>query len=301
MKVLVSEWFEKRQGFAIGVALMGTSTAGVIVPLLTTRLSEAVGWRLTGALMSLAIWLVALPFFLWKAKDFPRGLGDVAHSVAGEAPAPARAPDLRGLRLSPTFWVLCAVFFLIGMVDHAMAAHLPIFFNKEAGLGPHVAALGFSLIMLMSNVGKVGYGWLFDRLSMRGAAICWMVAAAGILLTFPIGAALTMCIFAVVYGPTQGGMLVSVPVLAKHAFGPQALAKTVAIFSTVFMIGSAVGPALAGYMFDHYGNYDLAFGVMAASAALAGLLVLLARRRPMLESLAQADHLAPTGPQSAQA
>lgn len=50
------------------------------------------------------------------------------------------------------------------------------------------------------------------------------------------------------------------------------------IFSTVFMIGSAIGPALVGYMFDFYGDYDLAFGIMAASAAMAGVLVLFAKR-----------------------
>ncbi len=275
MKIFLSHWFNKRQGVAIGAALMGTSTAGVIVPILTHLLAERFGWRATAAIMSIGIWALAIPFFLWAAREVPASVkrdNDAANLVED-------APDFGAVRWSRSFLLLALMVFLVGAVDHGMAAHLAIFINKDANLGPEVAALAFSFMMLMSNGGKLGYGWLLDRLSTTGAAICWFVAAAGILLTFVIKDVPTMLLFAVVYGPCQGGMLVSVPVLAKQCLGPRAMVKAIAVLSTVFMIGSSVGPALAGFLFDAMGSYRVAFALLAGMAVASGLLILLVTPR----------------------
>lgn len=277
MKIFVSQWFSRRQGLAIGASLMGTSCAGVIVPYLTTLLSQEVGWRMTCAIMSLFIWVVALPFFIWRARERKaEQIIATAQAVAGSHPD---APTFAQVRFTRPFLAAAVICFLVGAVDHGLIAHLVIYFDRDIHLGAEVAAIGFSVVMVMSNVGKLGYGWVFDRYSMKGLAACWFIVTVGVLLTLPISGLATLALFAIIYGPTQGGMLVSVPVIAKHCFGPRAMARAIAVLTTVFMAGSSAGPAMAGYLHDMLGNYTLAFLLFALFALIAGVLSLMMNPR----------------------
>ena len=69
-------------------------------------------------------------------------------------------------------------------------------------------------------------------------------------------------------------MLLNMAILCKHLFGPQALAKSISVISGVYYIGGAIGPGFAGYMFDVTGSYHLAFLIVAATAVVAGIMVL---------------------------
>ncbi|MDQ8756517.1 MFS transporter [Sphingosinicella sp. LHD-64] len=268
MKVLVSQWFTRNQGLALGIALTGVSAAGVVIPYSTTLLTEAYGWRVAGALMSLVIWFVAIPLFLWRAREHASQGNEVA-KLAAEADY-GDAPAFRDIRFTRFFLVAAFVSVLIGMVDHGMSAHLVIFLDRDVHLGAEIAAIGFSAIMVMSNLGKLGFGWLFDRLSTRGIGLCCLALSAGVALAFPVAGLSTFLLFAVVYGPTQGGLMVSLPVLAKHCFGPRAMTRAIAVLSTTYMVGSAAGPAIAGYLYDLTGSYAWPFGIFIVSIAVAG-------------------------------
>jgi OFA family oxalate/formate antiporter-like MFS transporter len=268
LKIYLSKWFNRNQGLAIGTALTALSVAGVVVPLLVTALNARYGWRLTAVIMSLPVWVAALPAFLLLARD--------KQSEEKPKQAIAATPDgtLTGLLHSPIFWVVLLSNFMIGMIDHAMSEHLVIYFDKDLHFGAQTAATAFTLLMLMSNFGKFFYGWLFDRYSTKGIAFCWFVAAAGIVYATQIHGLTSLWIFAVVYGPCQAGMLLNMAILCKHLFGPQALAKSISVISGVYYLGGAVGPGFAGYMFDVTGSYHLAFLIVAAVAAAAGVMVL---------------------------
>jgi OFA family oxalate/formate antiporter-like MFS transporter len=273
LKIYLSKWFNKNQGLAIGTALTALSVAGVVVPLLVTALNARYGWRMTAMVMSLPVWIAALPGFLFLAKDAEAG--DANNRAVLEA-STEREPSgvLARLMQSPIFWTVLLSNFLIGMIDHAMSEHLVIYFDKDLHFGAQTAATAFTLLMLMSNFGKFFYGWLFDRYSTKGIAFCWFVAAAGIVYATQIHSLTSLWIFAVIYGPCQAGMLLNMAILCKHLFGPQALAKSISVISGVYYLGGAVGPGFAGYMFDVMGSYHLAFLIVAAVAAAAGIMVL---------------------------
>lgn len=271
LKIYLSKWFNKNQGLAIGTALTALSVAGVVVPLLVTALNAQYGWRLTSVIMSLPVWVAALPAFLFLAKDKTIAEGpEQVLAVADRKPGGV----LTRLLHSPIFWIVLLSNFMIGMIDHAMSEHLVIYFDKDLHFGAQTAATAFTLLMLMSNFGKFFYGWLFDRYSTKGIAFCWFVAAAGIVYATQIHSLSSLWTFAVIYGPCQAGMLLNMAILCKHLFGPQALAKSISVISGVYYLGGAVGPGFAGYMFDVTGSYHLAFLIVAAVAAAAGVMVL---------------------------
>jgi OFA family oxalate/formate antiporter-like MFS transporter len=273
LKIYLSKWFNRNQGLAIGAALTALSVAGVVVPLLVTALNARYGWRLTSVIMSLPVWIAALPTFFFLAKD--KGADQAADNEAGLQATDGRMEGiLMRLMRSPIFWVVLLSNLLIGMIDHAMSEHLVIYFDKDLHFGAQTAATAFTLLMLMSNFGKFFYGWLFDRYSTKGIALCWFIAAAGIVYATQIHSLASLWTFAVIYGPCQAGMLLNMAILCKHLFGPQALAKSISVISGVYYIGGAIGPGFAGYMFDATGSYHSAFLIVAATAAAAGFMVL---------------------------
>ena len=274
LKIYLSKWFDKHQGLAIGAALTALSVAGVVVPLLVTALNARYGWRATAMMMSLPIWIGALPVFLLLAKEKSARLPESAARSGTSKGSPEGQGILARLLGSPVFWIVLLSNFLIGMIDHAMSEHLVIYFDKDLHFGAQIAATAFTLLMLMSNFGKFFYGWLFDRYSTRGIALCWFIAAAGIVYATRIQGTTSLWIFAIIYGPCQAGMLLNMAILCKHFFGPQALAKSISVISGVYYLGGAVGPGFAGYMFDATGSYHSAFLIVAATAVVAGLLVL---------------------------
>jgi MFS transporter, OFA family, oxalate/formate antiporter len=274
LKIYLSKWFNKHQGLAIGTALTALSVAGVVVPLLVTALNAHYGWRATAMVMSLPIWVGALPAFLFLAKDksTQAAYGTLGSNYTLEERSGHGV--VARLMKSRIFWIVLLSNFLIGMIDHAMSEHLVIYFDKDLHFGAQIAATAFTLLMLASNFGKFFYGWLFDRYSTRGIAICWFIAAAGIVYATRIHGTTSLWIFALIYGPCQAGMLLNMAILCKHFFGPHALAKSISVISGVYYLGGAVGPGFAGYMFDVTGSYHSAFLIVAATAVVAGLLVL---------------------------
>ena len=274
LKIYLSKWFNKNQGLAIGTALTALSVAGVVVPLLVTALNARYGWRLTSVIMSLPVWVAALPAFMVLAKDADVDVAAQNGTISNAFGERKEGGILARLMHSPIFWIVLLSNFLIGMIDHAMSEHLVIYFDKDLHFGAQTAATAFTLLMLMSNFGKFFYGWLFDRYSTKGIALCWFIAAAGIVYATQIHSLTSLWIFAVIYGPCQAGMLLNMAILCKHLFGPQALAKSISVISGVYYLGGAVGPGFAGYMFDVMGSYHTAFLIVAAVAVVAGILVL---------------------------
>lgn len=274
MKIFISQWFTRRQGMAVGAALTGTSVAGVVVPLVVTWLNAQFGWRETAAIMSLGIWLVAIPFFALFARELP---GAVRAKDAPPLAEEAEQPTFRDVRTMRTFWVLLVVNVLMGMVDHGMVAHIVIHFDRGLGLGAQAAAFLLSCTMVMSNGGKIGWGWSFDRFSKLGVATCWFVAGVGILLLIATSGMTAAVLFALVYGSCQGGMLINMAVMAKKMFGTRSLAKSIAVVGACFNLGASIGPALLGYLYDAHGDYRMGFGIMAAASFTAGILTLALR------------------------
>lgn len=272
LKIYLSKWFNRHQGLAIGTALTALSVAGVVVPLLVTALNARYGWRLTSVIMSLPVWIAALPAFLFLAKD--QAVGEGAESNAAASTSEERGSVLARLMRSRIFWIVLLSNFLVGMIDHAMSEHLVVYFDKDLHFGAQTAATAFTLLMLMSNFGKFFYGWLFDRYSTKGIALCWFIAAGGIIYATQIHSLPSLWTFAVIYGPCQAGMLLNMAILCKHLFGPHALAKSISVISGVYYLGGAVGPGFAGYMFDVTGSYHTAFLIVATVAAVAGIMVL---------------------------
>ena len=79
-------------------------------------------------------------------------------------------------------------------------------------------------------------------------------------------------LFAVVFGFGRGGVQAVAAPLSADLFGLRAHGVIYGVFSFGFSIGAAVGPFLAGYIFDVSGSYNVAF-LLCAAVGVVGLIL----------------------------
>ena len=272
VKVLVSRSFRERQGFAMGMALLGTSVGGALIRALTPYLikleigSLTLGWRGSMAFMSLGIWLVALPAFLWIVREEEAPLEPV--------PAPKTDGDFAQVLRSRTFWMLGLAVVLIGFVDQGVAQHFVLYLDKDVELGLKTAASAAAIASLISIGGKVGFGWFYDKLSVKGVMVCYMLMAASAIIAIPVQGTILLGALVLSRGLAHGGAIVDIPVLSKHCFGPKLLGRTIGLLTAFVTVGFAAGPPTIGYLYDTQGSYRYAFMLLAAMSVAAGLAVL---------------------------
>ena len=107
--VLVSNWFVRRRGTALGLLLTGTSVGGVVIPPIATPLIERFGWRTAMVLVSLIVWLVLAPAIALLVRSHPTDIGAVPDGEDSTLDVDATS-EKEGLTFSdairtPLFWI----------------------------------------------------------------------------------------------------------------------------------------------------------------------------------------------------
>lgn len=273
--VLVSAWFEKRRGTAIGILLTGTSLGGFFIPLLAAPLIASYGWRSAMLAISALVWVVLLPAVLIFINERPAELKTDKSSTASDGLTLREA-----LRL-PVFWALagCAalVFYPIFVTSQQFILYLQ---SAKIGVSPETAAFAQSALFGISLGGKFIAGALSDRFSTaRVMVFCSMLMFLSSLVLLDLRAS-TALLFLLPFAIGYGGTFVLLQRLVADLFGRREAGKILGLITLIEVVGAAIGGRITGYLADQAGgDYTYAFyGVtIAAGLALAaaiGVLVL---------------------------
>lgn len=276
-KVLVSRWFVKNQGLAIGVMLAGASLGSAMFPMIYTYLEAALGWRAAFAALSLGIWGVALPLYLAKAREQPSDadLSPELDAATGRIePAPnarslsdAYAEVLRGRG----FWLIVVSLFLVAAADAGLMQHTALFLERDAGLSAAAAAAAISGTLGLGVIAKAAAGWCYDRLSLLAMSLWYVLLAVSLLLAFTVTGGLTLLLFAGVRGIAHGGLMSEPAIIAKHCFGAKLMDLTVPVLLGVWATGAAVGPMLLAVIYDAQGTYSNGFMLLVSFCLVAAV------------------------------
>lgn len=281
--VLVSNWFERRRGLALGILLTGTSFGGVLVPPVAGWLISAYGWRPAMAAVSIAVWALLVPSVVFLVRTRPAEMGLVPD---GDARPPIPVPETAsatGVSLGeavrmPVFWILalCAalVFYPIFVTSQQFILYLQ---TPKIGLTPQQGGLALSALFLVSVGGKFLFGSLSDRFpTARVMLVCCSVMFLSTLL-LPALSPATAFGFLVPFGLGYGGTFVLLQRLVADLFGNRDYPKILGVITVVETLGAAIGGIVTGYLADRAGgDYTFAFYAVILVTALAlGLVVLL--------------------------
>ena len=276
--VVVSRWFNRRRGLALGLTMAGLGVGAIAVPPVVQFLIAGFGWRYAFATAGGAILLVPMPIVYLLLKETPQ---QMEFLLEGESAAAAALRQPEGLlwaeiRKSWTFWMMIGAFVLAAAGIGGCTAHISALF-ADRGATPGSASLAASVVGLALLAGRAGAGFLLDRYSgPRVAVLVFAGAALGIALlwTGMAGAPALAGTFLVGLGFGAEGDIVGY--LMSRYFGLRAMGAAFGFAFGAFILAGGVGPLIMGFAFDHTGSYSAPLAgfsiACVAAAALMGRL-----------------------------
>lgn len=282
-QVLLSRWFNKARGKAMGCAYLGIGIGGYLVLRLSPRLVDAFGWR--GALQALGVIIAAIALPLaWFVRDSP---GASAESPAPQASKPTAVVPMGGVFRESAFYLLA-----IGSMCSIAAVggtnqHLKLFLSLDLKYSQNAAASIASTVLACSIAGRLIMGWLADRVPRKHVMLLiYALVAGSIPLLFAAGSPGSLYAFAVIFGLGLGGEYMIVPLIAAELFGVRVLGRLLGVILTADGVAEATAPMLVGHLRDTSGSYRSGFIllILIALAGTAAIAMLPRRPRAVLES-----------------
>jgi MFS family permease len=271
-QVLLSRWFDKARGKAMGVAYLGIGIGGAIVPLLASWLIHRMRWQ--AALITLGILMIAIAFpMAWFVKEGPsRG-----HKAATrEMPVPVG----HVFRSSAFYLLAIGSMCSIGAVGGTMQ-NLKLFLSLDQRLPQDTIARVLSLVLLSSIAGRLLMGWLADRYPKKYVMLLiYSIVAAAIPLLFYASVPGALILFALVFGIGLGGDYMIIPLMAADLFGVRVLGRLMGVILTADGVAEALSPMIVAALRDRGASYSTGFAMLICLAAVgAAAVALLPRKR----------------------
>lgn len=269
-QVLISHWFSRMRGRAMGLAYVGIGLGGAVAPVLSEFLIREAGWRRAMLAMGgiILIGLTSLTLALVKNRPSDIGLypdGDPM-PVAEQANPGAVAIGLRGAMRTRAFWmILMGSLLSIGAVG-GIIQHLQLYLRDQR-FTPERAAQVASFLLIASILGRVSMGYLADRFPRKHVmvAACLMVAV-GILILYRSAAPATVYLFAFIFGFGMGADYMLIPLMTAECFGLKSLGRMMGVILTTDAVAQALAPVVVGRIYDLYQSYDGGLALLACMA-----------------------------------
>jgi len=282
----ISSLFDRQRGIALSIGLSGSGFAFSVWPPIVAPLIAYYNWRAAYLLLALAAVLVMLPLNVFALRALGRRTdttGTQTHSapIASEPWGNTLGEALR----SSLFWRLTLSFVLAAAINGSLMIHFyPIL--KELHLSPGevaylTAAMGPAMI-----VGRIGTGWLMDKLFAPHVVAAMLTLPVGTLLIFmlaPFPGAIM--VGAILEGLSIGAMAGSIAYLAGRYFGLRHYPSILGVLIGIFGISLGVIPSLIGHFVDVTGSYLPLFPFMLVGMLPMGLLLLTLGRYPEAASV----------------
>jgi MFS family permease len=272
-QVLLSRWFDKSRGKAMGFAYLGIGVGGALVPLLSHWLTGMLGWRGSLCVLGILMIVIALPM-AYFVKESP----DNQHEKQTKTTAPL--VPIGHIFRSPAFYLLAlGSMCSIGAVG-GTNQHLKLFLSLDQGYAQAEAMKIVSVVLTFSIVGRLLMGWLADRIAKKYVMLLiYLLIAAAIPLLFFASNPKVMYLFAAIFGLGLGGEYLIIPLMAAELFGVKAFGRLMGIVLTADGVAEAVLPKYIGRLRDQTGSYHTGFHVLIGVALLGAVAVALLPRK----------------------
>jgi len=273
--MLVQRQFMDRLGLSLGIVSSGIGLGMLVVVPLCQALIESLGWRAAWQILGAicAGWIVPAGWLVLRDESRSAGAAATPAAARTQGGAALQLTLSEALRTQP-FWLMIAAFFFGNICSQTLHVH-QVAFLVDHGMAAMAAASVVGVVGVASVFGKTGGGWLSDRFEREliyviGIAI--MVASVGALALVGMlpsrgGAYAYAALLGVGYSATAS----LIPAMISDRFrGPRfGLILGMGLFGSA--VGSALGPWMAGHLFDLTGSYVLPFIIAAVCGTLAGL------------------------------
>jgi len=269
---LVARWFVRRRALMSGVLVAGPAFGIVVMPLVSSLLISAYGWRNSYVILGGIVLVIVVSAALFLKRD-PGGMGLVPYGADESSNNGLNTAD-EGFSFQETvrtkqFWMLGLMFFCSLFIMNVVVVHIVI---HAVGLGipATTAASILSVAAGVSIPGRIIMGIIADRMGNKPSlAVCYIMGLVAFILLLVARELWMLYLFAVIFGlGWWASSAVMVPLTAE-LFGLKSHGTIVACVNLITAVGGAAGPVLVGHIFDVTGSYQQAFLMCIAVTIIA--------------------------------
>lgn len=282
-QIIVSQWFKKSRGMAMGIVYVGVGLVGAAGPWLLKPMTEAYSFR--GAMLAVGVVMfLAWPFALFMLKDKPSDLGQFPDgALEAHKDSTVAAHSFGYLLKQWPFWLLligslCS----IGSIG-AINQHMKLVF-KDAGFKTQADVNGVWFeatrwILWSSIAGRLLIGRFSDMFSMKNVmTVTYFIVAGSIPLLLSVKPGGSPYLFAIVFGFAMGADYMLIPLMAAKQFGVNSLSRSMAIILPVNTIGQTWVPYGLSWLRKQYPSYDTPMMYILGISMIGAVAILLLPR-----------------------
>lgn len=274
---LISRWFDKHRGIALGLFLNASSLGATILSKPSGHFLETGGWRTAATYVGIpVVGIILLAQFLLKNRPTEEEFQYEWTSKNHHQQDLTLSEALR----QPTFFTLliatAALWFCIN----------GILFNKDLFLTdlhliPSQTANFASLFFFFSIIGKIVFGYISDKIRKKDAMLASIaVLGIGVLLlkTCLINTDL-LAISAIVLGMGYSGAFTMIQLLIAEHYAGKSYGLILGVFTMIDTLAGSIGIRTIGQLRASTGSYATSFEVMLTLCIVATVLVFFSRKK----------------------
>lgn len=283
--LLMNNWFKEKRGFATGIALAGSTAGGFVFVRIANAIIASMDWRRAYMVLGVmaAVLIIQTVIFVIREKPEDKGLRpygatdeDTASAVKAEFTGISRKKFLK----TSAFWMLGITFFLISAINMGLQNNVSIYLTMQKGQTRELAADVASILLLSQVVGKILLGSIYDKKGVKfGSAYGCVVFLLSIVTIMLAGNKAFAIIFGVIVGLALSMTTCTPPLLTSLAVGRREYSSIYGLLNAFATAGVALGPVIAGFIYDHTESYDLAWIIFAVVAVVILVLTILAMNK----------------------
>jgi MFS family permease len=285
---LVANWFESNAGMALGIAAIGISFSGVVLPILVDPLIELIGWRSVYMVFGSIVIFLLIPIVRYFVIDTPEEIGQHKDNLPDQSSLDSSQDlmEIKDFFKHSIFWIISLAFAFQFLAMGGVLLHLPLHSENQGfldtwtilGFPIKQTVFAYSFAALGGVVGKVFFGYLMDKLNPNIPVMIMMaMQSVGIFGLTLIDSYLFFILFCFIFGLGFGGAMVLMSACFLKAFGSQNLGSVRGVSALLIVPVQPIGMILVGTAFDlnlHLESYLLMGAITLIGFAIGSRIII---------------------------
>ena len=281
--LVVTRWFRRYRGIAVGITLMGPDVGGAVFPLVVKYALQNGGWRdALQVLMVIAGIMMLIPLiFLIRSRPEDKGLlpdGGLPEQFSlPDQPAANTGMTLQEALRMPAFYILAFATGSLWFCMNGVVQHQTIFMSSELGITMDTLPVIVSTIFWFAIIGKLLIGYLSDHLDkvlIMFVVVIALIAGLTILRFSSADHPLRLYCYAAVFGIGYSGTFTMIQLVIAEFYSGRSYGKILGILTMVDVASGGIAITAIARMQEALNSYRPVIEMLIGLSCVVAVLVL---------------------------